>query len=247
MLYTADEILSNGGAEGNIMKMAFFVLSVDTLTINSLNVKMQNTSLTILNNGFINSDWLIVYSGSYKVLSTGWQYINLQIPFYWDGANNLLIEVCFGNNVSSNASSVQGTTAVGMYYYGYREDSLACSVNPTTAWGSSAKPNICFFIDKLSGSIKNLNNIPAAYNLNQNYPNPFNPVTRIIYDIPKQGLVNLRIFDLLGREVKTLVNEVKAAGSYSIDYNAAELSSGIYIYRLECNGFADTKRMILLK
>ncbi|MCX6163548.1 MAG: T9SS type A sorting domain-containing protein, partial [Ignavibacteriae bacterium] len=80
-----------------------------------------------------------------------------------------------------------------------------------------------------------------------NYPNPFNPVTRINFDIPKQGLVTMKVFDILGREVRTLVNEVKAPGKYSVDFNGTELSSGVYFYRLESNNFTDIKRMILIK
>ena len=89
--------------------------------------------------------------------------------------------------------------------------------------------------------------IPDTYTLTQNYPNPFNPVTKINFDIPKQGLVSLRIYDVLGREVRTLVNEFKAPGSYSVDFNGADLSSGVYFYRLESNGFTDIKKMLLIK
>ncbi|MCX6157695.1 MAG: T9SS type A sorting domain-containing protein, partial [Ignavibacteriae bacterium] len=63
----------------------------------------------------------------------------------------------------------------------------------------------------------------------------------------KQGLATLRIYDVLGREVRTLVNEVKSAGNYSVDFNASEYSSGVYFYRLESEGFSDIKRMMLIK
>ena len=89
--------------------------------------------------------------------------------------------------------------------------------------------------------------VPSTYSLNQNYPNPFNPVTKINFAIPKQGLVSLKIYDVLGRQVRTLVNEVKAPGSYSVDFNGADLSSGVYFYRLESNGFTDIKKMMLIK
>jgi|WetSurMetagenome_2_1015567.scaffolds.fasta_scaffold23244_1 hypothetical protein len=89
--------------------------------------------------------------------------------------------------------------------------------------------------------------IPNVYQLYQNYPNPFNPITKINFDIPKQGLVTIKVFDILGREVKTLINEVKAPGKYSIDFNGMELSSGVYFYKLESNGFMDIKRMVLIK
>jgi hypothetical protein len=89
--------------------------------------------------------------------------------------------------------------------------------------------------------------IPANYNLSQNYPNPFNPTTKISYAIPKSGFVTLKIFDMLGREVANLVNTEKQAGSYIVDFDASNLSSGIYFYRIDVNGFTDIKKMTVLK
>ena len=89
--------------------------------------------------------------------------------------------------------------------------------------------------------------VPADYILSQNYPNPFNPVTKISFAIPKSGFVTLKVYDMLGREVAKLVNENKPAGSYIIDFDGSNLSSGIYLYRLETNGFVDIKKMTLLK
>jgi carboxypeptidase T len=88
---------------------------------------------------------------------------------------------------------------------------------------------------------------PVKYSLEQNYPNPFNPATQINYAISKQGLVKISVFDLLGREVKELVNENKNPGFYSVEFNSGNLSSGIYFYRMESNGFVDTKKMTLIK
>jgi hypothetical protein len=91
------------------------------------------------------------------------------------------------------------------------------------------------------------NSLPLSYQLSQNYPNPFNPVTKINFAIQKQGLVTLKVYDMLGREVAALVNEFKQAGYYSIDFNASGLSSGIYFYRLQANDFTDIKKMVLIK
>jgi len=87
----------------------------------------------------------------------------------------------------------------------------------------------------------------SNYNLFQNYPNPFNPGTRISYSIPEAGLVTLKIYDLLGRELQTLVNEHKAANHYSIDFNADELTSGIYFYTIFSGSYFETKKMLLIK
>ncbi len=90
-------------------------------------------------------------------------------------------------------------------------------------------------------------NTPENYSLSQNYPNPFNPITKINFSLPKQGFVTLIIYDILGREIKTLINEIKRAGNYTVDFNGSEFSSGVYFYRLETNGFSDVKRMIMIK
>jgi hypothetical protein len=89
--------------------------------------------------------------------------------------------------------------------------------------------------------------LPSSYSLSQNYPNPFNPVTKINFAIPKQGFVTLKVYDMLGRMVSELLSGYKQAGSYSVDFNAGNLSSGVYFYRLEVNGFSDIKKMILVK
>lgn len=89
--------------------------------------------------------------------------------------------------------------------------------------------------------------IPSAFSLSQNYPNPFNPSTSINFAIPVQGMVSLKVYDLLGKEVATLVNGVKTPGMYVADFDASKLTSGIYFYKLEANGFVDVKRMVLLK
>ena len=90
-------------------------------------------------------------------------------------------------------------------------------------------------------------NIPEDYFLAQNYPNPFNPTTTIEFSIPEEGNVSLIIYDVLGNEVKTLVNENLKAGSYKTNFNATSLSSGIYFYTLKMKIFAQTKKMILMK
>jgi hypothetical protein len=96
--------------------------------------------------------------------------------------------------------------------------------------------------------------IPSDYSLSQNFPNPFNPTTTIKYSIPVETghapslrHVTLKVYDLLGRDVATLVNEEKSAGSYAVELNAAKLSSGVYFYKLIADKFIQTKKMILLK
>lgn len=97
-------------------------------------------------------------------------------------------------------------------------------------------------------NIHNLtNSIPAEYSLNQNYPNPFNPVTNLGFGISKLGFVTLKVYNSQGKEVATLVNEIKPAGRYDITFNGSNFSSGVYFYKLESNGFIETKKMLLIK
>lgn len=129
-----------------------------------------------------------------------------------------------------------------------------------TLWDMDMKVNDCptgwavgasGVIAKVTGTIVGITNVgsevPSSYLLKQNFPNPFNPTTNIHFAIPQSGLVTLKVFDIAGREISTLVNEVRAAGSYIVDFNASELSSGAYFYRIESGNFVDTKKMMLIK
>jgi hypothetical protein len=87
----------------------------------------------------------------------------------------------------------------------------------------------------------------SSYALYQNYPNPFNPSTTINYQIPKSGFMTIKVYDILGKEVATLVNEAKSQGRYSVNFDASKLSSGVYIYQIMANDYLDSKKMILIK
>lgn len=95
--------------------------------------------------------------------------------------------------------------------------------------------------------VPNENISPASFNLSQNYPNPFNPATKITYSIPNESQVNLKIYDVMGREVAVLVNGRQQAGTYEVNFNAASLASGTYFYKLTAGDFVSVKKMILLK
>jgi hypothetical protein len=89
--------------------------------------------------------------------------------------------------------------------------------------------------------------LPKTFALEQNYPNPFNPTTLISYQLPVASNVLLKVYDVLGREVMTLVNERQEAGAYNFTLNASSLSSGVYFYRLQAGRFVETKKMMLVK
>jgi hypothetical protein len=112
--------------------------------------------------------------------------------------------------------------------------------------------SISFSIEDNNGKsyVRNINFVvsaPVDFELFQNYPNPFNPSTSIKYSIPKSVLVTLKIYDVLGKEITTLVNEKEEAGLHKIEFNPTNLSSGVYFYTLKTEGFLQTKKMILIR
>ena len=89
--------------------------------------------------------------------------------------------------------------------------------------------------------------VPSGFKLSQNYPNPFNSVTTIPFSVSRNSYVQLKVYNSLGQEVATLVNEEKPAGNYQVEFNASNLPSGVYLYRLEAGDFVQTKKMVLVK
>ncbi|MBZ0204028.1 MAG: T9SS type A sorting domain-containing protein, partial [Ignavibacteria bacterium] len=106
-------------------------------------------------------------------------------------------------------------------------------------------------ISKMTGAVVGINNpisqIPNTYKLEQNYPNPFNPSTVINFSLPVSGLTDLRVFDILGREVAVLVNGFTVAGNHSIPFDASSFATGVYFYTLVSSDFRETKKMLLIK
>jgi hypothetical protein len=112
-----------------------------------------------------------------------------------------------------------------------------------TAWINAGSPTLSF---------NNEQSIPNVYLFDQNYPNPFNPITTLKYDLPEQSIVNIFIYDLLGREVRTLVNTAQDAGFKSVIWDATNnfgkpVSAGVYLYKIQAGEFVQTRKMVLLK
>ena len=130
-------------------------------------------------------------------------------------------------------------SGIGEYYEQSAEEGpirilLGCIINGDT-------------LGTITSGIDDNEFIVSGFNLHQNYPNPFNPSTVINYQIPENGLVTLRIYDILGREVRTLVNEQQTTGWYEVNFNASDLATGVYIYKLQVNYFVSSKKMMMIK
>ncbi len=130
---------------------------------------------------------------------------------------------------------------------GTKDYSFETSQNSLNAWKQVVASPL--YQGSIMDVMKQNDNLPANYILFQNYPNPFNPATTINYSVPKSSFVTLKVYDILGKEVTTLVDEEKKAGSYSIQLSATSnlLSNGVYFYRIHAGDFVETKKLILLK
>ena len=122
--------------------------------------------------------------------------------------------------------------------------------NKFSAFGyaGSGPANVYYNMESLVTGIQNIGgNIPSKFSLSQNYPNPFNPVTNIKFAVPKSSFVKLVVYDIQGRLVETILQNELPAGTYKADWDASKFSTGIYFYKLESEGFSETKKMMLVK
>ena len=169
-----------------------------------------------------------------------------------------------GDGIWSYTAVVPTGTAGGLHQYKYAiyytgadtvnggsqplDNENIADANHTFVLKNSATPIV--FSDKfgsLTGIEKYNNLTPNKYSLEQNYPNPFNPSTVIRYSVPQRSMISLKIYDVTGREVQTLLNQEMNAGNYELTFNASKLASGVYFYSIRSNDFVSTKKMMLIK
>ena len=117
----------------------------------------------------------------------------------------------------------------------------------STNGGAFGMDNVQKYIRLLPSAVDESPSSPYKYSLDQNYPNPFNPATKINYSLEKPGNVRISVFNILGQNVSTLVNGFQNAGKYTVDFNAKNLNSGIYFFKIESNNFVATRKMMLIK
>jgi hypothetical protein len=153
------------------------------------------------------------------------------------------------NVLSSHSYSLD--TSISNYYHSITFDRLGNIIlNGVSKYDSLYMQLYKLVIMKLSQTVLNINtftNIPDNFSLSQNYPNPFNPSTNIKYQITDNKFVTLKVYDILGKEVATLVNEKQNAGTYEATFDGSKLTSGIYFYKLTCEDFSETKKMLMIK
>lgn len=182
-----------------------------------------------------NNSYIFGYS-DYKTLGPT-RYANVFINTLKNGVYNTPTQV---NNVLSDS------------YYGFPGVSFRNVNNDScfAIWSGTDVTGGTYVTGGCSGpfiGINNHNTITNGYSLEQNFPNPFNPSTSISFFLQKNGFVNLKVYDILGNEIETLLSENKPAGSYTVSFDGSKLANGIYFYKINIGDFTDTKRMVLVK
>ncbi len=170
-----------------------------------------------------------------KTATLVWQYENN--PSYYGSAMGYVQRLSNGNTLIGWGATNPSITEVNSSGEKIMEISLPSNVFSYRAYEEENNP--------LPNPI--VKSVPQKYLLAQNYPNPFNPSTKIDYSLPENSSVKLNIYDITGKLVLNLVNEIQVPGKYEVDLSSSSLSSGIYLYRLTANGFMDTKKLVVLK
>ncbi len=179
--------------------------------------------------------WNRVQVGSFRSIKFGRDgtndvYAGTETGNLWRSSDRGNVWSIFNNTFSDSS-------IIGLYVYPGGDTILACATNGLFK----------VFESHVVGVNEERNSLSLRFGLSQNYPNPFNPTTRIEYSIPKASHVSLKVFDVLGREVATLVEEVQGSGFKSVEFKAEGLASGVYFYRLRVNDSVLNKKMILMK
>ena len=178
--------------------------------------------------------WYFGGQNGYKIRSG---YAVSKDGFIWEKYNKYLLNYGHHSEWDYKFASIGSVYFDGKTYH-FWYDSYNYKKN-IGAIGYATSPHVVGVEEEAS--------LPSEYTLFQNYPNPFNPSTKINYSIPNQSYVTLKVFDVLGREVSLLVNKEQSVGNYEVEFNASNLTSGVYFYRIQAGDYAVTKKMIFMK
>jgi hypothetical protein len=187
------------------------------------------------------------FSGYYKFAPVGTDYLFISVGLSID--DNTVVGV--GAELIPSAAGNWTQFNIPIYYNSEQTPTEAHITFGVGNTGGLTTIGTVAYIDNLSfsgiASVEQLSQTPSDFRLEQNYPNPFNPATNIQYSIPEASFVQLKVYDVIGNEVATLVNDVQTAGTYRADFTAGNLSSGLYIARLRVGDNVSSIKMTLLK
>jgi len=184
------------------------------------------------------------FGENYQRVFDGYMYL-------YDAAGNELASDDDGGSDWLSKITFVAPTAGKYYFLVLSNDTQVAPRTPgESRWRDPSRGAYKFSITDLKGTITDITEVaelPTDFKLEQNYPNPFNPTTTIRYSLPQANTVSLTVFNMLGQRVATLVNAQQSAGTYSVNFNAANLSSGVYFYRLQSGKQVSVQKMLLLK
>lgn len=178
---------------------------------------------------------------------------NKTVQWWYGVQGGISAPLLYDNNDSTLYIGTLGHQVIALYAgsTSLSKTSVSQQTMKTPKWstfqGNNQRTGISSSLLGVTGIQNMKNNTPKSFALSQNFPNPFNPTTTISFTLPSHLFVSLKIIDLLGREVSTIVSEEMPAGSYLRTWNATNMSSGIYFYRLHAGAFNETKKLILLR
>ena len=237
----------NGKDVGNVTSCN--VTSLSGSTIYYYRVRASNSGGTSANSNTITVTTLLaapVATAATNITTTGF-------TANWNastGATNYWVDVSTTDDFSNVLASYNNKSVGNVTTH------IIISLTPNTTYyfrvcasnSSSTSPysNTITVTTNVTG-VDDLLNLPTRFDLSQNYPNPFNPTTTIKYQIPEETFVGIKVYNLLGSEVTTLVNEMRTVGTYEVKFNASQLTSGIYIYKIQAGQFSQMKKMVLVK
>jgi hypothetical protein len=230
---------------GFITTLYFKMTGYDTATYTNLTIKLGLTKDTLLPMAWYTGPMDTVYFRSSVTLGPlpwDWIRIDLDKPEYFDNTQHLVVDVqqcgatnslfVHENHAGTSTRNYGTPSSCPVIYAGQDGYIMNTGVNINPVIGIPHVSN---------------NTMPTNYSLEQNYPNPFNPLTDITFSIPKAGLVQLIVYDVLGKEIEVLAKESYQPGKYTVKFDASRLASGVYFYTLRVNDFTATKKMMVIK
>ncbi len=231
-----------------------------TISVPQLNTSTEalaSVGSTIFVGGWEMSNWTYL-SCSYST-NTGLSWVNVVLPDTGSFNDILFLDNNIGYATARYAMSLEGFSYPKGYIYKTVDQGRSWEKIFEQQWqemfGVCETPNYIYFVGMSVVKRLQLNMVGAHsqettvsnYLLSQNYPNPFNPTTKISYSVPVSDIVSLTIFDVTGKKLQTLINEQKSSGNYEVEFDASNLSSGTYYYKISAGEFTETKRMVLIK
>ena len=218
----------------------------------NLNIRSTGTNEMIAQQVYLKGSTIILTNPIEAPINLEAVVMDKKINLTWednsDNESGFVIERKEGDTLSTDSFAILDTVSANdtIFVDSTVQDSMKYTYRIYAFNSDTTSPFSNYATSDFITSIKS-SFVIKNYLLYQNYPNPFNPITNIVYQIPKAGLVTINIFNVIGQKIKTLINSYQNKGKYTIKFNASDLSSGIYFYQLKANQFTDVKKLILMK